>query len=459
MRKNTLKNLFATGLTLFIIAGLTACSKAEESVKTPETTLAASGNISIREEEKDYSILKGKTISILTSQAKYFDEYKRMAKRIEQDYGCKVEFQVAPDNEYYSLLKVKLSTNEVPDIFAYNFPTQNEEIGAAQYCVDLSNEPWINRLVNPELLEDGKDGKIYALPEESSAVYMAVFYNKKVMDDIGIKDPNPKTYQEFLDILQTVKENGNGVIPFYETNADTWTTQIFMTAGLPAVLGDQADEIFQKLQTNQLKWTEVPEAVSLLQDFNNLIALGYVNEDHLSASYDTVPEMIGTGKAAMYLTIENAAYNIQDKYSDVELGSFVIPFGDRQVLPVGAYVQGLFVPKAGKQTDVAAVFLDLWSQPEYHNEYYKTKPGAPAFYDIDGGDLMPAVESLVTDYIKTGQYTIQLNDRFETASTLWPDLWNLYVESTTGKKTPVDVFASFQKKYQDYMEQIGAEGF
>lgn len=459
--KKILLLLVAAALTAALGTELAACSNGTKGSDAPLATDGAggSGAVAASRDMADYSILKGKTISILISQSRYFDEYKKMAKEIENDYGCKVEFQVSPDNEYYSLLKVKLSTNEVPDLFSYNFPTQNEEIGASQYCADLSQEPWIKRLVDPSFLKDGRDGKIYALPEEATGTSMAVFYNKKVMEGVGIKAPAPKTYEEFLDILQTVKDKGKGVIPFYETNAQTWTTQIFMTAGLPILLGDKAEETFEKLRTNELKWTDVTEAISLLQDFDDLVKLGYVNNDYLSASYDTAPEIMGTGKAAMYLTIENAAYNIMDKYPDASLGSFVIPFGNHKKLAVGAYVHGLFVPKGGKQVDVAKAFLDLWSQPKYHDEYYKTKPGSPAFKDVDPGEVMPAVENLITNYIKTGQYTVQLNDRFPEASTLWPDLWNLYVESISGKKTPKEVFESFQRKYQDYMEQVGAEGF
>ncbi len=470
MIKIQLKKVLATSLAVVLTTGLCACgSTAEEST----TTSAAQTEVVSAEAETagttaateaatgttDYSILDGKTISFLTCQGKFFEEYNTMAAAIKEKYGCDVEFQVVPDDEYQSLLKVKLSTSEVPDVFEYNYPTQNADIGASQYCVDLSGEAWTSRLVNPELIKDPNDGKLYALPKESSSSYMAVYYNKQILADCGITDPHPTTYQEFLDILKAVKEKGNGVIPFYETNADTWTTQIFMTCGYPVALGDQAEPTFQKLLKNEIKWTDVPEFQEILTQYDALITDGYVNDDHLSVGYDTAAEKIGTGEAAMYLTIEQCAADIIAKYPDCELGSFVIPYGDNDVLATGAYVQGLFVPSAGSQVDVTKAFLEAWSSPEIQNLYYTTKPGFPAFNDVDGGKVVECVQSLVDNYISTGNYIYQLNDQMSQCSTIWGDLWNYYVETVSGTKTPEEVFTTFQKLYVDYMQQQGVAGF
>ena len=57
-------------------------------------------------------------------------------------------------------------------------------------CEDLSNEPWVSRLVNPDMLKDSKDGKMYALPKESSSGYQVVYYNKELLESCGITDRN-----------------------------------------------------------------------------------------------------------------------------------------------------------------------------------------------------------------------------------------------------------------------------
>lgn len=408
--------------------------------------------------EADYSILEGATISFMTSQAKWFDAYQTMADAIAEDYGCTVEFQIIPDDQYTSLTNVKLSTGEAPDVFEQNFPSQNVTLDVYTYCEDLSDEPWVDRLVNAEMLYDSNDGKIYALPKESSSGYQVVYYNKELLESCGITDPNPQTYEEFLDILQTIKDNSDAA-PFLQTNADNWETQIFMTGGIAIALGESASEIYEQLLNNEITWSDIPEAEEVLQKYIDLYTAGYVNEDHLSVSYNDAAEIMAEGKAAMYLTVDQWATDFSQNY-DVELGSFVIPFIDEgAVLATGNYVQGLFVPSAGSQVDVAKAFLQVWSLPEYQNLYYEQNPGYPAFEDVDGGEATECVQSIVDEYITTGNYVYELNGQLADANGCFNDLWNFYVEAAAGAKEAAEVWEDFQPIYEDYMEQQGYEAF
>lgn len=128
-------------------------------------------------------------------------------------------------------------------------------------------------------------------------------------------------------------------------------------------------------------------------------------------------------------------------------------------LPTGDYVQGLLVPKAGKQADVAKVFLQVWSMPKYQNLYWEVNPGFPAFNDVDGGDVVQCVQDVVDNYITTGNYTYEINGQMADANGSFNDLWNFYVAAAAGDMTPEEVFSEFQTIYVDFMQQQGYEGF
>ncbi|RCX18796.1 carbohydrate ABC transporter substrate-binding protein (CUT1 family) [Anaerobacterium chartisolvens] len=454
MNSSKLKTALAITIAAFMTVSTAACGQSGTSDN--KGTQSQSTNAPIKTDDSK----KALTIAYLTSTTKFKDVEKDMAEQLKADENITVEFQIVPDDQYVTLVKSKLASGEVPDVLDYNFPTQNSsDLGASKNMEDLSNEPWVSRLNNAKLVKDPDDGKIYALPRESSSFFGACYYNKKVLKSVGIEDPQPKTYKDFLDILETIKTKGNGVVPFYASNKDSWTTQIFMTLGVPIALSPNDQAVWDKLLANEMKWSDIPEFKEILNDYHDLYKKGYVNKDNLSATYDMAKEAVATGKAAMMLNGEWAATDIMSKWPDAELGAFIIPFKDKLMIGTGAYVQGIFVPKNGKQVENAKKFVNLWSQPKYQNMFWEKNAGFPGFTDVDGGDVLPYIKALVDTYITTGQYCYQINDPMGAASGSFGDLWNYYIEMVAGSSTPDNVLQKFDKKYSDFMKQKNQPGF
>ncbi len=431
------KRLTALLLAIVMVVAFTACAAPEEQPE--DSTAPAEGDTSEAATGETTADMP-ESIEFLTAQAKFFEEYQPViAEAIEAEHGTVTEFQVVPDNEYYSLVKVKLSTGEVPDIFEYNLPTTNRQLEVQKYCVPMDDQPWVSRLINPDLIKDADDGLIYAQPKESSSGYLGVYYNKAILEEAGYTgDIQPQTYQEFLDMLEAIKTNVPDATPIYMSNADTWTTQIFMTGGFSVALDDRVTEV---------------------ADYLGLFSAGYVNEDHLSAGFDNAPAAMGAGNVAMYLTIENFANSMSSQYPEIELGSMIIPFNDNVKMPIGQYVQGLFVPNAGSQIEETLNYINQWSQPEYQDQHYAQSPGFSAFSDVNGGEVNHALKHLVDTYVGSGDYVYQFNDPAGAASLTFADLWNLYIEAISGTKTPDEVFEAYQIIFEDYMTQQGQEGF
>ena len=149
---------------------------------------------------------KNVEISFMLSQAKWKDVFTDMAEQIKKDTGYDIEFQVVPDDQYYPLLKTKLTTGEVPDVFMYNVPMNNVDLNTVNNTVDLGNEPWVSRLSNPNILKDPIDGKIYAMPFESSSFFGPVYYNKKVF--------RRKHMKSFLTFCERSKTKETALFPF-----------------------------------------------------------------------------------------------------------------------------------------------------------------------------------------------------------------------------------------------------
>ena len=457
MKKRVLEWLLAVAMVGTLLSGCSNGTNQTTNQTANEGTAETAGEAEDVAEDEEQNGGEEFTISYLIPQSVFKEAHQQMADQLKENEGITVDFQVVPDEQFDSLLLTKIATGEVPDVAEINVPSSLATFGV-ENLVDLSDEAWIERLVNPELIRF-KDGKIYGQPRQSSSFFGACYYNKEVMDSLGIENPHPKTYQEFLEILEQIKNEGDGITPIYMANADSWMTQIFCTLGFSIATYPEDEQIYNDLLTNKKKFTDVPEFEAILTDFLGLYEAGYVNENHLSAKYEQAQEAVAKGEAAMLLCGEWSVTDIHAKWPDTEMGSFVIPFADKDMMGTGAYVNGVVVFKDGAQADNAKRFLDFWSQPEYGNIMYEENPGSPGFEDVNGGDVDESVQKLVDEYIATNNYTYQINDQMEGVSPIFPELWQYYIEAVMGEKTPREALEAWQVKYEDFMKESGYEGF
>ena len=392
-----------------------------------------------------------------TSATKYKAAYESMAAKLLEEENIEIEFQQVADDQYHTMLKTKLATGDAPDIFEHNAPTEYGTVNAQENCVELTGEEWVSRLVNPDILKD-KDGKIWAFPTESSECYFGMYYNKGLMEELGLaEEMNPKTYEEFLGLCQKIKDKG--VVPVYFPDKDSSVMQCWVTSALPIVLSVNNPDALEKIRINEAKWTDYPEYIQVLETLTELYEKGYVNENHASATQDMWKEAVATGEAAMMYTGEWTVTDMLAKYPDLELGSFVVPFADQDATSIGAYVSSVYVCKNGQNTDAALKVLECFSRPEYMNLYYEQLPGFPAFSDVDGGQVPQCVQSIVDNYVETNKYFIEMNGAIPEMSSILPDLWKNYVDMVNGGSTPLQIVEEWQVKYEEYMAETEQTGF
>lgn len=424
-----------------------------------EETSGSESESSKQEEAEDNASAGGEKQKVIwfTSATKYKAAYESMAAKLLAEENIEIEFQQVADDQYHTMLKTKLATGDAPDIFEHNAPTEYGTVNAQENCVDLTEEAWVDRLVNPDILKDN-NGKIWAFPTESSECYFAMYYNKGLMEELGMADEmNPKTYEEFLDLCQKIKDKG--VTPVYFPDKDSSVMQCWVTSALPIVLSVSAPDALEKIRINEAKWTDYPEYIEVLNTLNELYEKGYVNENHASATQDMWKEAVATGEAAMMYTGEWTVTDMLAKYPDLELGSFVVPFADQDATSIGAYVSSVYVCKNGPNTEAALKVLDCFSKPEYMNLYYEQLPGFPAFSDVDGGQVPQCVQDIVDQYVETNKYFIEMNGAIPEMSSILPDLWKNYVDMVNGGSTAQQVVDEWQAKYEEYMTETEQTGF
>ena len=150
------------------------------------------------------------------------DEYSET-----NDLGYKVEVQYYENEQFKTKLTTLMAANNVPDIF------QTFELAYLKPFVEGGKVYEVGEALNKDLewkdtFTEGVfdpvtyDGKIYSIPTEKSVAVM--FYNKKIFKDNNVEVPT--TYDDFLNVCETLKNNG--VTPMTLSATDAWIPAQFV---------------------------------------------------------------------------------------------------------------------------------------------------------------------------------------------------------------------------------------
>ena len=145
----------------------------------------------------------------------------------------------------------------------------------------------------PSLLDAGRgqDGKLYALPRESYV--HAMFYNVKMFEQYQIKVP--ETWEDFMSACETLKKNGIAPIAFdgafEEYVAWYYTRMCERVVGYDTLHAACAGEV---------KWSSDPAFLEIAKKIQQIVELGYIQENYQGTTWPGAQMLWVQGKAGMY---------------------------------------------------------------------------------------------------------------------------------------------------------------
>lgn len=161
------------------------------------------------------------------------------------------------------------------------------------------------------------DGKYYCVPSKSDAP-LGFFYNAAYFKEKNFQEP--KTYQEFLDLCEAIKADGQ-MAPIVVGAADIWHVGFsWMTWYINYVTNTDPDFV-KHLYTGEAKWTD-EYVVECFTKYADIYHKGYVEEGFMSTADSQIASFLVTGKAAMFISGSHMVANIQDADPSFEFGWF-----------------------------------------------------------------------------------------------------------------------------------------
>src|SRR5215212_9475180 len=223
--------------------------------------------------------------------------------------GIKIKASWYEKNALYAALKTALRAGQAPDIF-YAEPDQVEYMDNG-FLLDLSDLNWQN--IEPWAKDAWSyKGKPYGFPLEASTVEL--YYNKKMVDELGVKIPDSEQLapDAFLDLVKKAKAKG-------------WTPMALGVGDRPfpgayltheALLEKLGTEDYDKLLRGKLAWSD-PRVVDTLKWLRTVIDAGLLPTSFTSLKLGEAHTYFHTNPGAvMFLNgswYTSRAFNPPDK--------------------------------------------------------------------------------------------------------------------------------------------------
>lgn len=357
-----------------------------------------------------------------------------------------------------NLVKTRLSTGEMADVFEYNSGSLFQAISPVANLVPVTDEAWVGDLDETFAQVVTVEGDVYGSPW-GYITGGGIFYNIPVYEELGLEVP--KTWDEFIANNEKIKAEGD-VAPVQQTFGDTWTSQILVLADYHNVAVANPD-FAEQYTANEAKFANTPEAQAGFEHLQELNDKELLNEDFASSLYTDGLAAVANGAAAHYPMITFGIPAIEgvapENIDDV--GFFALPGTDAATNgPTLWYPSGLYIPKTteGAKLEAAKKFQAFMTTPEGCAAYASSStvggPFAATTCELPD-DVPTAVEHLAA-YVEEGQSTPAL----EFLSPIkGPALEQITVEVGSGIRPADEAAALYDQDVEKQAQQLGLEGW
>jgi len=437
--KSKLAKFITTGVLLSTI--LAGCSGGNEETSGSSGSSNSEGTIEL-------TMLMGETANTPGFQA--------VVKAIEEELNIKTKVELHPGGpEGENIMKTRLATGDMADLTIFNSGSLLKTLNPEQHFVDLTNEPFMDKVMDSYKEVVSENGKVFGIPSSSSQVG-AWLYNKKIYEELGLSVP--KTWDELMANNEKIKESGKtAVIGSYATS---WTSQLILLADYYNVQAQEPN--FAKDYTaGKAKYATSQAALQGFEKLQEVGEKGYLNEDFNATTYDQGIQMLAEGKGAHYPMLTQALPIIAENYPDKvnDIGVFPQPSDHPDVNGFTTWMpSAVLINNKTEHLEAAKKWLEFFISPE-GLEIYASKAKNIGPFVIEGAaipdDAYAAVKEMMP-YFEEGKVAPALEFVSPIKGANLPQITQQVGGSITPAKEGAEMY---DKDVEKQAQQLGLEGW
>ena len=369
-----------------------------------------------------------------------------------------IEIETRPGgSEGDNLVKTRLATSSMADVFRYNSGSLFQAINPQQFLVDLTSEPWQADVQDSfKQVVTASDGTVRGAPM-GAAMGGGIYYNKAIYSELGLSVP--KTWAEFMANNEKIKAAGK--VAVIQTYGDTWTSQLFVLADYYNVSAAEPD-FAANYTAGTAKFATDKVAQRGFDKLQETFDAGLFNEDFGAAKYDDGLRMVASGEGAHYPMLTFATTAIVASYPDLidNVGFFAQPGDDAAKNGLTVWMpDGIYIPTTTSNLDAAKKFVAFVASVE-GCEAQTRAGGASGPYLVNGCTLPDDVPPAVTDMLPYFADGGQNGPALEFLSPIkGPALEQITVEVGSGIRPAADGAALYDEDVRKQAQQLGLPGW
>jgi raffinose/stachyose/melibiose transport system substrate-binding protein len=395
-------------------------------------------------------------ITCLVDNNTSLDAVVVVAEEFERQTGIKVIFESRPAGpEGVNLIKTRLATGEMTDFFLFNAGSLLVGINPERNCLDLSSEPYMERILDSFKQTVSVNGAIFGIPLGSSMAG-GWLYNKKVYGELGLEVPT--TWDDLMANCEAVKKAGKiGVIGTYK---DVWSSQLILLSDF-YYINNEVPDFAEKFTKNQAKFATTPKALGSFEKYADIQARNLMNKDYLAATYDDGLKMLCSGEGVHYPMLTDAFNAIGQNYPESinDIGFFAQPDNSKANGATIWMPSAFYVNKNSEYLDEVKQFFDFYLSEEGMKIYsqYNTAIGP---YVISGVSMPEKTYPGVLDVLKYFDEAGRTSPALEFLSPVKaPSSGQICVEVGSGMATALEAAEKYDRDTEKQAKQLALSGW
>ena len=272
------------------------------------------------EKKENQSSNAKKDVTFVMWNGNNADDYQKATNYFNEsqdEVNLTFEMQTGDYNTY---LGAKTAANDLPDMFVLTPYSQVEQFAKNGKIVDLSDQPFVDKIYSNTKNSITYEGKIYAYPVAQD--FMGMFYNVEYFEKAGITEV-PKTIDEFEEVCE--KLQAAGYTPIAATYKDTEALNHVFSCLLGAAVNDDSTEWIESMQTEEGSFDVANK--DFIFHFCDILKK-YSGDNYMDADYSAGYNTFVSGDAAMLLSGEWSLSTLNDVNPDAQMGVFAVPVTD-----------------------------------------------------------------------------------------------------------------------------------